>query len=194
MKKTAIAALALVLTLLLCACSGTDEAGFSEFKQSLSSASELSFTARLRAEYENKTESFVLEFYKSADTCTVEVTEPEIIKGIRAHIDADSDRLEYDGIILDVGKLTDDGLTPMSALPVLIDSLPDALLVSAFTEGDMLCALLSPEEGLLIKLWLMNDTLTPVSAEMNVDGVSVIFADIENWRITNERPAEENMG
>ena len=184
MKKTAICALILSLALLLCACGEEESSRFEEFRRGLGSAAELSFTARLRAEYENKTESFVLELEKNADTCTVAVVEPEIIKGIKAHMAEDGDRLEYDGIILDVGKLTENGLTPMSALPMLVNSLPDAFLVSAFSEGDMLCAVLQPDEELIIKLWLDAASLTPLSAEMNVGGVSVIFADIENWRIS----------
>lgn len=183
MKKTVICVLVITLMLTLCGCGGGEEAKYEEFRQRLAAANELGFTARLSAEFTEKTESFTLSFFKDSEGCTVEILEPESVRGIKAHVAADGTRLEYDGVILDVGKLTDRGLTPMSALPLLVTALNDAHIVSAVTENELLCVTLEPEDELIIKLWLDGDTLAPVNAEMIYEGVSVIFAEIENWSI-----------
>lgn len=183
MKRTVICTLMITLMLALCGCGGGEEARYEEFRQRLAAANELGFTARLSAEFTEKTESFTLSFFKDSEGCTVEILEPEIVRGIKAHVDADGTRLEYDGVILDVGKVTESGLTPMSALPELMRALSEAHLVSAVSEDTRLCVTLEPEDELIIKLWLDADTLCPTNAEMIFEGVSVVFADIDDWRM-----------
>ena len=183
MKKIAAILLALLLIFALCGCGNSEQARFAQFVKTLAEAQDISFTAKLRAEYADMTAQFTLDYVQNADGCTVEITEPKLIAGIRAHVDADGTRLEYEGAVLDIGKLTDDGLTPMSALPLLMRTLREAGADTLWFENELLAVQLMPSDNVTVKLWIDPDDLVPQNAEIAYKGQSVVFVQIENWRI-----------
>ena len=85
--------------------------------------------------------------------------------------------------MLDIGKLTDDGLTPMSALPLLMRTLREAGADTLWLEDDLLAVQLMPSDDTAVKLWIDPDSLTPQNAEIAYKGQTLVFVDIENWRI-----------
>ncbi|MDO4816300.1 MAG: hypothetical protein Q4A83_06850 [Bacillota bacterium] len=192
MKRRIILPLALVL--LLCGCSGGEEAAFDRFRQELAEAEEIIFTADVQAEYEDKTAEFTLCFSMQNDEYRVEILEPEIVKGISARVKSGETHLEYDGAILDIGKLTDRGLCPMSALPFLLDAMRDAHVDMTWTENGLLAVRLIPSDDMSVTLWLDEDN-EPVNAEIEYEEKTVVFIEIHDWETeTNEGSAEENMG
>ncbi len=93
----------LALCLLLSGCGSGVKKQYEQFSSALVQRDSLSFTARLRAEYEDKTAEFTLKYARDESGQTITVTEPEIIAGISARIAGDGTALEYDGMILDTG-------------------------------------------------------------------------------------------
>ena len=169
--------------LLLTGCTGKAELTFLEFRETVANAEAIGFTADIRAEYSDKTVSFTVDCRKDAEGMTVEVTEPELIKGIRAHTDGESLRLEYDGAILDLGKLHDCGMSPMSALPLFVSALRDAHMELTWEEDGMTAARLVPEDDMAITLWI-SENGEPVSAEITVEAQTLVFIEITNWEVT----------
>ena len=49
------------------------------------------------------------------------LTAPETVAGLTARIEEDEGWLEYDGAILETGELAPGGLTPMGAIPALLE-------------------------------------------------------------------------
>jgi len=185
--------LPLVLCILLSGCSNGEETAFNKFREELIAAESISFTAEVKAEYEDKTAEFTLAFSTENGEYSVEVLEPEIVKGISAHVKSGETHLEYDGVILDIGRLNDRGLCPMSALPYLIDSLKDSYLELAWSEKNLLAVRLVPSDDMSIVLWLEGDV--PVNAEIIYGEKTVVFVTIHDWEIsTNEGFTEENLG
>lgn len=186
MKKFCLCLLPLVC-LLLCAC-GEDpaEEKYAAFAEELSRATALTCTASLRAEYEDRSERFTLRYEEDGEACRVTVLEPELVAGIRAKLNGDSASLEYEGLILDVGPLDAYGLTPVSSLPLLADTLRSGHLESCWTEGDFAVFQLIADDRTAAVVWFQGEPMTPVRAEIASDGAVRVFCELSDWK-TNSR-------
>lgn len=182
MKRTGICLL-LALTLLLTGCGGGEKQLASEFAQQLQAAESVAFTAQLKAEYEDKTANFKLKFSYEDSCCTVEVLEPELIAGIRAHIKDGESSLEYDGAVLDIGALDARGLCPMSALPLVFEAMRCAYTELAWLEDDVLCLRLVPDDEYTVTLRIDKGTLAPAYVEIVYRERAVVYAEIIDWEI-----------
>lgn len=191
--KRNITILLAVMCLFLCGCGENEAAAFESFRSELQNADAISFTADVRAEYEDKTAEFELAFAMADDEYTVEILEPSSVAGMKAHVKSGETHLDYDGAILDIGRLTDRGLCPMSALPYLMDAIKDAYADLAWTEDGLLTVSLVPSDDMRITLWI--DENEPQNAEITYNEKTVVFIEIDDWEISeNEGPAEENVG
>ena len=180
MKK--IVPLIMCLIVLLCACADTGQERFAEFVKRTAEAENISFTAEVRTEYDDKTAVFKLGYEQNADAASVEVIEPEMLTGIKARLKDDGLSLEYDGAMLDIGTLDDAELSPMSALPLLARALTDAHTEMTWVKGDNIAARLVPSDDYLVTVWISSE-LAPISAEISYKEKTVVFIDISDWSI-----------
>ena len=174
--------LMLALCVLMTSCAKSSAADkVTEFVGTLHAADKLSFTAKLRSEYGNKTVGFELEFSSDSEGCTVTVLEPKLISGISAHIAAGETSLHFDDLILDTGELDKFGLTPMSALPMLIDALKNGSCDSTWEENGEIIAHLTATDTLSVQIRFDKYTMTPTHAELISEGMVKVFVDFERW-------------
>lgn len=174
--------LLLVFCLLLSGCgAGASKKQYEQFSQELSSQNSLSFTAQLRAEYEEKTVDFTLCYEADENGQTVTVLAPELIAGVKAHITAGNTALEYDGVRLDTGALDRYGLTPMSALPVLVDAMTNGHLDSRWQEEGKSVFQLIANDHLSATVWFEAESMTPVRAELVSDGRVTVCCELSDW-------------
>ena len=198
MKKLYLPLL-LCISLILSSC-GRNQAQerFVDFMAELAESQTLSFTAQVRCEYEEKTVDFVLSYSGDREGCQVSVTEPELIRGIKAHASAGKTALEFDGVKLDTGPLDAFGLSPMSALPVMVEALRSGYLDSAWEEQGQYAALLIPSDNMNVQVNLDKYTMSPVYAELISDGRVAVFMQISDWTMqkddTNEGSGKEDLG
>lgn len=171
-----------VFALTLSACGNkAAEDGAAELSEKLSTADTLGFTAVLRAEYDDRSEEFTLDYFEDAEGCVVTVAAPDIIKGVSARIDDGETALEYEGVMLDTGPLDSYGLTPMSALPLMVEAIKSGYIDSAWTDGDNIAAVFIPDDNTSVEMRIDKYTKTPVSAEIASDGHVRVFAEIKDW-------------
>ena len=172
----------LAFTLLLGGC-GENAARerFEDFTGELCEKELISFTAELRCEYENKKLDFTLGYEEDGEGCSVTVVAPELIRGIRAHARAGETSVEFDGVVLDTGPLDDYGLSPMSALPLLVKAMKTGYIDSVWEENGEYAALITPDDHLNVQLHLDKYTLRPVYAELISDGKVSVFISIKDW-------------
>ena len=131
MKKLFLPLL-LLGALLLGGCENRNEAQFRSFSEALRAREDLALTAVVRAEYDDRTCTFTLRCTDEEDGgFCVEVLEPELIRGVRAHMDGGGAKLLYDGISIDTGEDAASQLSPMAALPLLVRALREGMLDSA---------------------------------------------------------------
>ena len=179
MKKLCLLSTVVLVLLLLSGC-GRERAMLSEyedFSRRLAASDSLSFSAKLRAEYEHKTARFTLSFRESDGIGTVEVTAPALIAGIRATVARNGTKLEFGDISLDTGALDDRGLSPMSALPLLVKTLRDVSPESCWREDGKTVVQLIADDERLCTVWFGSEGL-PIRAEIISDGRVTIYMDI----------------
>ena len=165
MKKALLLPIMLCILLVLSACGGNAVVEFGSFCAELEQARSVGFTAKLHAE-----------------GIKVTVIEPETISGISARVKDDSARLEYDGVILDIGSLDANGLCPMSALPVTVMALRNAHVDSVWEEDGMTAARLIVSDDTSVTVWLDGE-MTPCSAEISSGGKAVVFIEFCDWEM-----------
>ena len=174
--------LLLILCLLLSACGDNKaEERYNTFAQALSETDSLSFTAAVRAEYEDRALEFTLRYDRDEEATLVTILAPELVSGIKARIVQDSTALEYEGMIIDTGDLDSYGLSPMSALPCLIETMCSGHLESTWTEDGRAVFQLIANDHLYAVVYFENETMTPVRAELLSDGHVRVVCDIAGW-------------
>ena len=161
MKKFCLS-ISLCLCLLMSGCGGRE---FAKAREDLAARLDgeecLSFTANVRAEYENKTARFTLSYYEDSDGGKVTVLAPQLIAGVTARIEPGSTSLEYDGVCLGTGELDDFGLSPMSALPMLVQALREGGMNIGWSEGGFTVLELQSCDELVCTVWFDGETMTP---------------------------------
>lgn len=173
---------ALCAVLLLTGCGSGLEQRWDEFSKTVSEADNLSFTAALRAEYEDKRVSFELRYEQSGGECAVTVLSPKELRGVKAVRKNGSGALKYYGFVIDTGTL-DGGLTPVGALPALVDALRGGYADCFWREGGSTVVRLIPEDGMTVTVWLEEESLTPVYAELASGERVTVFCEIEDWKL-----------
>lgn len=169
--------------LLLTGCgSGGQEKLFHDFSAELCEKSTLGFTAKIRAEYDDRTVKFTLAFAGEGDDCTVTVIEPEIISGVAMRFEDGKAALDCKGITLDTGFSDENGLTPVNALPLIAKALKSGHLDSSAKDGKQLIWYLVPCDGITVEVWLDGETMTPLHAELITGGRVRVFCDITDWK------------
>ena len=180
--KRRLLPLLLLSALLLSGCgSSKAETNYQQFAQRLAEQETLSFQSRLRAEYPDKTVSFTLNFSRDGERDTVTVIAPELIAGLSAHVERDGSSLEFDGMILDTGPLDESGLSPMAALPALVDTLANGHLDSTWEDQGETVVQLIADDTLSVRVWFRPDSMTPTYAELLSGEDITILCEIENW-------------
>ena len=174
-----------VLMILLCLASCSrretmDEAGeIADFYAELTQAN---MQVTLSADFGDRVSVFVLKYTFFEDAAsTVEILEPEEVRGVKAVIEAGQSKLEYDGLILETGPLPGTGLTPMDALPVMLNTWRSGYVFSVGSEkldGEACLHVVykATVSGVEIQqdAWFDASTYKPIKAETAADGVRVI--------------------
>ena len=180
MKKLYLPLL-LILSVLLGGCASKGETRFREFSEELRARSDLELTAEVRAEYDDRSCTFTLRCCEDGQGgCTVEVLEPELIRGVKARVSADGTKLVYDSVSVDTGGDGGTGLSPMGALPLLLRALRTGALDSVWKEDGCPAVRLVPEDGIGVTV-LFDGDMTPTCAEIDREGRAVLFLDVTEF-------------
>ena len=169
--------------ILLCGCADDGKSQFLEFVNVVSSAENISFSAKVSAQYSDKTAQFTLGYEQTADGASVSVIEPEMLRGIKANVTGKNLSLEYDGAMLDIGTLDDAVLSPMSSLPLIVQAMRNGHLEISWVEDDMLAARIIPADDYVVTLW-SDSSLTPRSAEISYKENTVVLVEISDWSVS----------
>ena len=140
-----------------------------------------SMVAELTADYGQRVYTFTVSADVTQEEMTLTIQEPDLLSGITAHLTEDSSSLVYDGLVLELGELDVDGLSPMEAIPALFESIrgdymaecilneEDATLTIHYTDPDQ-----QQETGRETTVVFETETGAIKQGEINVDGRRVI--------------------
>ena len=180
MKILKIAALFVISALILSSCSGKMSADdlAREVKKSYTESDHISMNAEITANYAARAWRFLVKYEGGSGGGTVTILEPENVSGISARIDADGVTLVYDGAEVFTGEVTEDGLSPVDALPVIVSLWRGGIVTGAAWEtadGEK-CLAVSYRitDGVTARTLFDTETLLPVSAELIRGGYAVL--------------------
>lgn len=185
MRKGIVSALMITL-LLLPGCGEREQRlqdGFDELRAAVTAAEHITFQAELTADYGAVTEDYTLKAAYDGQQTQIEVLAPELIAGIKATALRGETTVSYEGVELGAGPLDEEGLTAMSALPVMLDAMASAYVELLWWEDNFITARLYVGEQSVLTLWLDSWTHAPVAAEVATDGRTVIRCTISDWQI-----------
>ena len=148
--------------------------------------SSVSFDAEITADYGDEVHTFCV--YCEGDSqgnLGFRVTAPETIADITGRIDAGEGKLTYRDTVLAFPLLAEDQLSPVSAPWIFYTTLRGGYLTSAGMEEDLLRLTIDDsyeEDALTVDIWL-DETDTPIRAEILYDGRRILTLTIENFTI-----------
>lgn len=189
----------LMMTLLLTACGG--KAGGNEAEElALAVRTEYlactacSGTAVITADYGQRVYCYEMSFTADEEETVLTLTAPETVAGLTARLSAKKDSvLEYDGAVLETGPLEEGGLTPVSALPAILETVREGYLdtctLAELGEGQALrLTSRDPEKeagtGVETILWFDPASHDLLRAEISSDGFCIIQCEFSNFAKT----------
>ena len=175
-----------MIALCLTSCGGPTAGEVSEEIQAhWSTVDSLSLTAELTADYGDRLYPFTLRYEGSADSGTITILAPESVSGVTAHVSDGGATLSYDGAQVYTGALTQEGLSPMDAIPAILTAWHQSFVTEAVYEtldGTQCCTLLYRiTDEVSLRTWFDAETYIPLEAEIISGGFTVIhcrFSDI----------------
>lgn len=143
----------------------------------------------LTADYGERAFEWVLDAaYDQVTGGTLTIVEPELVQGVTATVNADGAALSYDGFSLETGPLTDDGISPMEALPTLWRQIAQGY-VAAVEEGKGTLTVTyrpdgqTPGTGLEAVVAFDTESRKPTAGELFWDGTRVLTAEVLDFQM-----------
>ena len=131
--------------------------------------------AELTADYGQRIYTYTLDVAGNGEELTLTVAEPDLIAGITARVKQGESFLVYDDLVLETGPLTDEGLSPMSAIPAMLEQLRGGYLMAWDMEDGALRITCgdpegTPDRGTVYDLWLDAESHALLRGEVSSNG------------------------
>ena len=140
------------------------------------------------ADYGQRVYQYELAAAVSGEETVLTLSAPETVAGLTARITGEDSRLEFDGVSVETGPLDAGGLTPVSALPALLEAAKSGYITAcALEEEDTLLRVDcgdpagSPGWGTETVLWFDASTHALVRGEVSVDGFRVVLCEVTQF-------------
>ena len=197
MVRKSVMICVLMILLALSACGRAGENGAQQqvlaLRRAYLEANGCTAALTVTADYGQRVYTYGAEVVVADGESVLTVTAPKELAGITARVTDGDSRLEYDGTVLETGPLSPDGLTPLGAVPALLDSARSGFVASCGVErlGDreylrVLCR--DPEQpagqGQEVTLWFDRDSHTLVQGEIAEDGYRVILCEFKSFTLS----------
>jgi hypothetical protein len=177
----------MITLIMLTACNGArqNEDTFKNTRDKFLQATEITFTANIRADYGDSVEDYTLSCDIYEGGAVVTVLKPELISGVTALLADDSAKLSFDGLVLDPIDVGGSGLSPLNAPAFIAQALRDGHIVSIGKDK------LGASYALAVKILdskmntqnILVDITSglPIRAELYSGGLAVITCEFSDW-------------
>lgn len=183
--RRAIVLVLMISLLLLPGCGAGEqwEERLTEKRQTFAGC--LSFTADVTADLGDSIFECTLACTYANGQAEVTVLSPELAAGICAKTGENGTTLEFDGVELVVGSLDASGLSPMSAMPLLMQAIMSGHVTKLYAEknedGETAAAEIYMDEEHSALVRFDAQSFDPVYAELIYEGRAVIKCAIQNF-------------
>ena len=144
--------------------------------------------ACITADYGQRVYEYEMDIAVNGEETVLTLTAPETVAGMTARISGEDSFLEFDGTSVETGPLDDEGLTPVSAPPALLEAARSGYIAACSLEEEG--ALLridcgdpvgEPGQGTETVLWFDAATHALTRGEISVDGFRVILCEFSDF-------------
>ena len=175
----------LLICIIFSSCSNINDEK-AELIQSLSSVTSAEYTAHITASFPDKEAEFTVLYTHSPENDRASIIAPSEVTGVSYTISGDTGFIEFDGAILEIGRLDETGVSPFSAIYSLLSTWKRG----AFSEvtrtvmhGDAAYLVISHDKKdaseLEYRTWFSKDNILPLYAEIFSDGERIITCEFE---------------
>lgn len=154
-----------------------------EYLEMTSGTAQLTVTA----DYGRRVYRYEMTALWEGEETELTLTAPETVAGVVARSDGEDSQLEYSGVAVETGPLDSEGLTPVSAVPALLEAARSGYMRSCgFQEDGALRVDLgdpegSPGTGREMALWFDPVTHALLRGEIRVDGFRAILCEFSSF-------------
>lgn len=193
MRKAWCALMIPLLLLVSCGGKGGNEAEQAalDIRAKYLSMAGCTATLDITADYGERVFSCVLSLdYTAGGDTVLTVQEPDILQGVTARLRNGESLLEFDGVQLETGALSQTGLSPIDCVPYLLKEIREGYISSWSMEtlGERECVRFStsdpelrPGQGQETGLWFDRESYALVRGELAVDGTMVLCCEISDF-------------
>lgn len=187
MRKLLLCTQMIVMLLLLVSCGGkgsSEDALALRYRTDYLDMKSCEGTAELHADYGERVYDYTVSFqYQKDGEMQIRITAPESLAGTTARIAEGETRLEFDGVTLETGPLSPEGLSPVDAIPASLRYLCEGYIAECGDEtiNDRDCLRLqfrnptnAAGEGTEAVVWLDKESGNLLYADMMQDGFTVL--------------------
>lgn len=154
----------------------------------------------LTADYETRVFDYVLDVvYDNVNGATLTIVEPELARGVSAHVAAGETQLVYDDFSLDAGPITDSGISPVEAVPTFYREISQGFIAGIDLAGGLLTVTYresgqDPGTGLETVVVFDAQSRAPITGELYWDGVRVMEAQMKDFQMMTGAVDPETPG
>lgn len=186
-----------MLMFLLTACGGEEPDPVAQLQRQYAAVTSATMEADIVCHYEDEVREYTLLCAYTPEKSTVTVLAPDALSGISAAVENGTLTLSYDDLSLDAGVYSAAAVSPVVALPKLMEAAghgyPSEQSEEALGEQECIrmgCDL-SDETGTLYTTWFDKATLLPLKSEITTDGVLVFEITWSRFEVTGQSSADD---
>lgn len=144
--------------------------------------------AAVTADYGQRVYRYEMAVAVSGGETLLTLSAPETVAGLTARVSGEENLLEFDGLSVETGPLDGDGLTPVSAVPALLEAARSGYITACALEEDGTVLRVdcgdpagSPGTGTETALWFDAATHALTRGEISTDGFRVILCEFSEF-------------
>lgn len=144
--------------------------------------------AAVTADYGQRVYQYEMAAAVNGEETVLTLSAPDTVAGLTARITGEDNLLEFDGVSVETGPLDGDRLTPVSALPALLEAARSGYITACALEDEGTVLRVdcgdpagSPGTGTETVLWFDAATHALARGEVSVDGFRVILCEFTGF-------------
>ena len=179
-----------MLMLLLTACGGEEKDPAAELQAQYANLTGAVMEAEVSCHYADEDRAYTLLCDYAPERSTVTVLSPANLAGISATVENGTLTLSYEDISLDAGGYSAAAISPVAALPKLMEAAAAGYVTekSEETVGERPCLRLAcdlpDDEGSVYTTWFDQETLLPLRSEISAEGTVVFEVAWTRFEVT----------